>query len=76
MPTVSPQAAQPVDAVDSRHDFLDDAEMNAGYSEVYTHPPSPPPAPADLQIRLRNPMLQIPVRHAGGHDADERALRT
>ena len=76
MPTVSPQAAQPVDAVDSRHDFLADDEMNAGYSEVYTHPPSLPPAPADLQIRLRTPMLQIPVRHAGGHDADERALRT
>ena len=77
MPTVSPQAAQPVDAVDSRRNFLADAvEMNTSYSDVYTHPPSPPPAPADLQMRLRTPMLRIPVRHAGGHDAAEHALRT
>ena len=76
MPTVGPQAAQPVDAADSRLDLLADAEMSASYSDVYTHPPSPPPAPADLQMRLRTPMLQIPVRHAGGHDSDERALRT
>ncbi len=67
MPTVSPQAAQPVDAVDSRRDFLADA-----YSDVHTHPLPPPPAPADLQIGLR-PMLRIPVPHAG---ADEHALRT
>ena len=73
MPTIGPQAAQPVDAVDSRLDFLADDEMNASYSDVYTHLPSPPPAPADLQIRLRTPMLRIPVRHAGGHD---HALRT
>ena len=74
MPTSGPQAAQPVY---SRHsDFLADAEMSASYSDVYTHPPSPPPAPADLQTRLRTPMLRIPVPHAGGHDADEHALRT
>ena len=51
MPTVSPQAAQPVDAVDSRRDFLADAEMNASYPDVYTHPPSPPTVSADLQKR-------------------------
>ena len=34
MPTVSPQAVQPVDAVDSRRDFLADDEMNASYSDV------------------------------------------
>jgi hypothetical protein len=77
MPTVSPQAAQPVDAVDSRRNFLADAvEMNTSYSDVYTHPPPPPPAPADLQISLRTPMLCIPVRHIGAHDADEHTLGT
>jgi hypothetical protein len=74
MPTSGPQDAQPV--YSRRSDFLADAEMNASYSDVYTHPPSPPPAPADLQTRLRTPMLRIPVPHAGGHDADEHALRT